>query len=63
MGSARVAVLQVWTSGNRGGGIRSSVALHVVIGLPDPALEAFLRGPVPPQPDSVHPDTPHHDGG
>ena len=32
--------------------------LRVVIGVPDPALEAFLRGPVPPQPDSVHPDHP-----
>ncbi len=40
--------------------------LRVVIGPPDPALEAFLRGPVPPEPDpepdpesdSVHPDGP-----
>ncbi|MGI4944788.1 MAG: hypothetical protein ACRYHQ_30240 [Janthinobacterium lividum] len=32
--------------------------LRVVIGSPDPALEAFLCGPVPPQPDSVHPETP-----
>jgi len=30
--------------------------LRVVIGPPDPALEAFLRGPVPQEPDEGQPN-------